>query len=331
MPLDDTYNFTLPGQTGATGSKFAQHIAEYTGVVEQTIKRYSQIEGFVPVRPVKGTSIFQNFAVGESTLQKVVPGAKPDGTVNKFGKKSLSIDTIVLARSVFPLLETWQTSYDSRKEVGQEHGKKIGKFYDQSFYIQAIKAAQLATTAYAGQDAASGYTGGTQVTFTGANDHLDPALLYSRLADLFTGMRLKDVDPAKDDVMVVVKPAEFTTLQQNDQLINREYITSEGVSINAHILKAWGCPVFDSNDFPGGSVIASHLLSNSDNSNAYDGDFTKVVAVAFSPRALMAGSTIPLTTKMHWSDEYLQWFVDAYLSYAVGPNRAEFAGVVLKP
>lgn len=330
MALDDTYNITRPGQAAGTGDIDALHIEEYTGVVEATIERHSALQGFVPMRSVKGTSVFTNFAVGQSTLQKVVPGAKPDGTVNKFGKKSLTVDTIVLARSSFPLLETWQTSYDARKEVGQEHGKTIGKFVDQSFFIQAIKAGSLTQTPYS-IGAGAGHLGASQVTLTNSTDAVDPVLLYQAISDLFVQMRLKDVDPAKDDVMIVVKPQEFATLQQNDQIINREYITSEGVSIQAHILKAYGCPVIDSNNFPGGEVIASHFLSNSDNGNAYDGDFSKVVAAAFSPRALMAGSTIPLTTKMYWLDEYLQWNVDAYLSYAVGPNRPEFAGLILKP
>jgi hypothetical protein len=65
--------------------------------------------------------------------------------------------------------------------------------------------------------------------------------------------------------------------------------------------------------------------------SAYDGDFSKVVAAAFSPRALLAGETIPLTTDVFWDKITKQWFVDAHLSYGVTPNRAEFSGVILKP
>lgn len=330
MALESTSNITRPGMDGSGPAIDGLHIEEYTGVVEQTIARKSALEGFVQRRPVKGTSVITNFAVGESTLQKVTPGTTPDGSVSKFGKNSLTVDTVVLARNIFPLLETWQTSYDARAEVGQEHGKKIAKFTDQAFFIQALKTALLTSARHTGVDGL-GHSGGSKVTMTGSSDNLDPAKLYGYLADLFVAMEQKDVDPRTDDVIVAVKPAEFYTLLQNEQLINSTYKTSNGTSIEAFLLKTYGVPVVSSNNFPGGSNISGHLLSNTANSNAYDGDFTKAVAVAFSPRALLAGETIPLTTDVFWDSKSKHWFVDAYLSFGVGPNRAEFAGAIYKP
>jgi hypothetical protein len=330
MALETGYNITRPGQQGATGAINANAIEEYTGEVERTIARKSALEGFVKMRTVKGTNTISAFAVGESTLQKVTPGNTPDGTVNKFGKNTLSVDTVILARNVFPLLEVFQTSYDARMEVGQEHGKKIAKFRDQSFFIQAIKTAQLTASKYTGVDGA-GHSGGSQSTFAGASDYLDPAKLYAQLADLFVKMENKDVDPDMDDILVAVKPREFYALQQAEMLVNRTYETSYGVNLQVDAIKAYGVPVVSSNNFPGGEVIAGHLLSNAGNTNAYDGDFTKVVAVAFAPRSLLSGETIPLTTAVFWDEKSKHWFVDAYLSYAVGPNRAEFSGVILNP
>lgn len=330
MALDDTFTITRPGQEGAAGAINALHLAEYTGVVEGTIERKSAVAGFIPMRTVKGTSVIQSFAVGESTLQKITPGSPPDGTQNKFGKNTLSIDTVILARSVFPLLETFQTSYDARAEVGREHGKKIAKFYDQSFFIQAIKTGQRTTSKFTGVNGA-GHSGGSQSTFAGASDHLDPAKVYAQIADLFTKMELKDVDPRTDDVVVAVKPDTFYTLMQNEQLIRIDYKTSMGTSIETWALKAYGVPILNSNNMPAGETITGHLLSNADNSNAFDGDFTKVLAVAFSPSALLAGETIPLTTGVFWDDVYKHWYVDAWLAFSVGPNRAEYSGVILKP
>lgn len=330
MALDDTFTIVRPGQVGGTGALDATHIEEYTGEVEGTIQRKSALQGRIPIRTIKGTSVITNFAVGESTLQKVTPGAAPDGTVNKFGKNTLTVDTLILARSVFPLLETFQTSYDARKEVGGEHGKKIAKFYDQSFFIQALKTAALTAPKHSGVTGA-GHYGGSQSTFAGASDYLDPAKLYSQIIDLLTKMRQKDVDPQTDDVILAVKPAEFATLIQNELLIDSNYKTSEGTSIQGYVLKALGVPIIQSNNLPVGETVSGHLLSNSDNSNAYDGDFTKAVAVAFAPRALLAGATIPLTTGVFWDDVYKHWYVDAWLSYGVGPNRPEFAGILLNP
>ena len=215
-----------------------------------------------------------------------------------------------------------------------EHGKKIAKFTDQSFFIQAIKAALFTDSTYKGGAASGkplGHFGGSQQTLAAGGDALDPAKLYAAIANLFVKMEEKDVDPRTDDVVIALRPAEFYTLLQNEQLIDGTYKTAEGTSIQAHLLKAYGVPVVSSTNFPGGSNIVGNLLSNAANSNAYDGDFTKVVAAAFSPRALLAGETIPLTTDVFWDKVTKQWFVDAHLAYGVTPNRAEFAGVILKP
>ena len=48
------------------------------------------------------------------------------------------------------------------------------------------------------------------------------------------------------------------------------------------------------------------------------------------PKALLGGEAIPLTSKVHYSDVELQWFVDSYLSFAVTPNRAEMAGAIFR-
>lgn len=334
MALDDSYAIVRPGQSNQSGSVSALHLEEFTGMVESTIERKSALKGMIPIRPVKGTSVITNYAVGESTLQKATPGSPIDGTGTDFAKRTLTVDTVVLARAVLPLLETFQTSYDARKEIGMEHGKKIAKFTDQSFFIQAIKAALFTESTYKNGGAAgkpAGHSGGSQQTLAAAGDALDPAKLYAAVANLFVKMEEKDVDPRTDDVVIALRPAEFYTLLQNEQLIDGTYKTAEGTSIQAHLLKAYGVPVVSSTNFPAGQTITGHLLSNANNSNAYDGDFSKVVACAFSPRALLAGETIPLTTDVFWDKVTKQWFVDAHMAYGVTPNRAEFAGVILKP
>lgn len=334
MPITESYNIERPGQSNSAGAINALHIEEFTGIVEGTIERKSALKGFIPVRPVKGTSVVSSFAVGESTLQKATPGVQPDGTTNDFAKAQVSVDTVVLARAILPLLETFQTSYDARKEIGTEHGKKIAKFYDQSFFIQAIKTALKTDSTFRGAGAAgkpAGHFGGNQQVLGAAGDSLDPAKLYAAIANLFVKMQQKDVDPRTDDVMIVVQPQEFYTLLQNEQLIDGTYKTAEGTSIQGMMLKTYGVPVIDSNNLPAGQTIAGHLLSNATNGNAYDGDFTKVVCAAFSPRALLAGETIPLEADVFYDKLSKSWFVDAHLSYAVGPHRAEFAGVIMKP
>lgn len=329
MALDDVYTVIQPGQLNGTGAIDALHIEEFTGIVEGTLARKSVIAPRIPLRTVRGASTITNFAVGRSVVQKLVPGFPIDGIGNKFGKVTMTIDTVTIARAILPLLETFQTSYDARSEIAKEHAKELAKQYDQSFFIQATKAGLLTANTFG--LTAAGHLGGSQVTLAGASDHLDPALLYSGIVDLITQMRLKDVDPISDEVIVAVGPTEFATLMMNELLIDRNYITSDGTSIEGQMLKAHGVWVISSNNFVGGQNITGNLLSNADNANAYDGDFTKVVATAFAPKALLAGETIPLQTKVFFDDMYKFWCVDAWRAYGVAPSVASFAGVLLKP
>lgn len=329
MALDDTWNIVRPGQTNATGDVHAQAIEQFTGIVENTLERMSVLAPRVLVRPVKGTNTITNFSSGKSTLQKITPGSPIDGTVNKFGKNVLTIDTTIIARAVLPLLETFQTSYDARSEIGTEHGTELAKQFDQSFFIMAAKAGAATANNYG--TTSDGHLGASQVTFAGASDHLDPALLYQGLVDLLTAMRLKDVDPIMHGIMIAVKPDVAATLSMAELLVNGEYKTAEGVSVPGLVLKAHGVPVVNSNNYVGGDTISGHLLSNSDNSNAYDGDFSKLVATAFSPKAIMAGETIPLQSEVFFDKVTKQWFVDSWRAYGVTKNRVQFAGNLSKP
>ena len=105
-------------------------------------------------------------------------------------------------------------------------------------------------------------------------------------------------------------------------------MTASGNKVNdGWVLKTAGVPVFSSNTLPN-TIITGHHLSNAFNNNAYDGDFSKTVAAIFSPRAVMAGETIPVTSDVFFDKLMLAWCVHSYLAFAVGPNRAEYAAEI---
>lgn len=323
MSLGSWENITFPNrQNNDSGDELALVIPEFTGIVEGTIARKSVVEPWIPVRSVKGTATVTNYAVGEANLGKVTPGEAPAATQSKFSKLSLTIDTVVYARNAFPLLDVFQTNFDARKEIANEHGKKIAKFKDQSFLIQAAKAAQLDSSPFGNTD---GHNGGSVQTLADSADRSDPAKLYSAIGRLLEKIENKDVDPLSDDLVIFLSPGEYYTLLDAEQLTNGEYITAEGNKIQTRVLSTYGVPVISTNNIPDG-VVSNHLLGSE-----YDGDFSKLVALAFSPRALLAGETIPLESDVFYDKIYKQWFVDSHMSYGVTPNRPEYSGAILLP
>ncbi len=330
VPVDQS-NLTRPGQINQAGDTHALHVAQYTGILEGTLERKSVLSDWIPRRTVTGTSTIRNYAIGETQLGVVEPGIAPKAHGVDFSKAELTIDTVVYARNVTPLLDQFQNEYDARKEIGVEHGKKIAKFVDQAFMIQGAKAAMLADSRY--YDAATGrdplgHTGGTVETLATLADAKDPAKVWNALDRLETAMAEKDVDWADDDFVIVLRPDVFSALRASEQVINGQYVTANGTTKNGLIFKAFDTPVVRSNNMPKG-VIANHFLSTARNGNAYDGDFSKLLGLVLSPRALLAGETIPLETDVWYNKDYKSWYIDAHMAFGVAPNRAEFAGALM--
>jgi hypothetical protein len=318
---------TYPNQINGAGDINALAISEYAGHVEGTLERKSVLADMIPRRRVVGTNKVHNWAVGETTLSVLEPGKAPDAGGADFNKSELTVDTVIVARNVLPLLSVFQQSFDARREIGVEHGKKIAKFTDQAFFIQAAKTAALANPVATGTD---GHLGGTTVTLDNALDVSDPAKMYRAVSNLNVAMAEKDVDWVSDDIMLAFRPAVYAALRDAEQIINGTYRTADGTEREGMIYKAFGAPVVQSNNVPN-SNISGHYLSNTANSNAYDGDFTKLAGLAFSPRALLAGETIPLESDVFYDKIYKMWFVDSHMSFGVAPNRAEFAGRIVLP
>lgn len=302
------------------------HIEEYGGEVEAQMIKTSIMRQFITVKPVQGTDTVTNDRIGTTSLQKVTPGVRPMPGQVDFDNVSVKVDTIILARNNVHLLDDFQAHYDVRAELGQDHGKIIGRFFDESICIQGVKAAHIdpATTKLP-----EGWHGGEVIDLAAAGDEQDPDKLQRAIEDMCENIETKDIDI--DGAMVFLPPQQYYTLLRNDKLINSDYSTGNGDYANGSVLKSCGIPIVKTNRLPQEPVV-DHYLSNPGNANAYDvsADEARVVAMLLMPKALLSGETIPLTSKVYYSDIELQWFIDSYLAFAATPNRAEHAGVINK-
>jgi len=313
-----------------TGTVNPLHIEEYSGEVETQISKSSFMRDYVRIKPVRGTDTVTNDRMGKTSLQAVTPGVRPTSSAPEFDNISVKVDTIVLARSNVHLLADFQAHYDVRAEIGQDHGKEIAKFFDEAFIIQVIKSALIVVGTGAGEKPApDGFVGGTRVELAAANDELDPDKLQRAIEDVCQGIEENDVD--LDGGVILLAPAQYYALLRNDKLVSAEYSMGNGNYANGMVLRSNGLRIVKTNRIPN-ATISGHYLSNAGNNSAYDvaGEETDAVAIVMLPKALLAGETIPLTSKVYYHDVELQWFIDSYLAFGVTPNRAEHAGVVLK-
>lgn len=328
-----SFDVTRPNQRHGAGDPLADVTEQFTGTVEGTIKRRSIMAGFVPVRSVRGTSTISNRGISKAKLQKIAPGTTPPPSTEPHTSKIfLKIDTVIIARNAEPMLDEFQTDFDYQGEVAREQGQEIANMYDETFFIMAAKAAKSTDSPYGTAAQMPGHKGGNVVTLDAAADYKDPAKIYAKIAELVEKFLDKDVRPNEEDFILVLQPSSFVALMQAEYISNGEYVTSAGDTLNTkYMFHAFGVPVITSNNAVFGKTITNHLLSNATNSNAYDGVFTNVVAQMFSPRALLAGSTIPVTSKIFFDDLSKLWFIDSWLAFGVTINRTEYAGIIEAP
>lgn len=326
MPTIDYGNsVTVAGSTTGDLADLDLYIDEYAGEVEKRFVKKSIMREFVPVRPVRGTDTITNDVMGATTLKAVGRGAKRVEPGNAtFDKITLTVDTIILARNTVALLDQFQNRYDVRMELGQDHGKEIGKFFDEAFIIQGIKAADK--TFVGDNGTATGVTDGianVQV-LAAAGDESDPDKLQRGIEDVC--QKIEEDDGDLEGGVILVRPAEYYTLLRNDRLINSQYSTGNGDFAEGLVLRSCGLPLVKTNRIPT-AAITDHKLGTAYNVDATE---AKTAALVLLPKALLAGESIPLTSDVWYNKEELQWFIDSYLAFGVTPNRHDMVGLVRK-
>ena len=168
----------------------ADMIEQYGGAVDSQFNKKSMMRDFVNVRSVKGTDTILDRRVGRTQLTTLTAGVRPAATATAFGKTSLTIDTVVMARDNRSMLNEFQIDFNARMELGKDHGKELGKLFDESMLIAGIKGA--AASAPSGLNGAFG--AGTTTLLGSAGDEIDATAFYAAVEAGVVSMQLKDMD-----------------------------------------------------------------------------------------------------------------------------------------
>jgi len=314
IPVDSTH---------LSDQAVADMIEQYGGVVDSQFTKKSIMRNFVNMKSVRGTDTIMNRRVGRTTLTTLTAGVRPAATKTNFGKTTLTIDTVVLARDNRSMLNEFQIDFNARAELGKDHGKELGKLFDESILIAGIKGAGAA--APAGLNGAFG--GGTTATLAAAGDELDPIKFYTALETGVVSMQTADMDT--DECVWFLSPTQYAVLLNNDKLVNRNFSTENGDFANGEFKTVMGVPVVATNRIPKAAIVG-HALSTTANGNFYDVSAAeaKTEALLLHPSAILAGETIPLTSDVYFSKIERQWFIDSFMAYGANFNRPDGAYAV---
>ena len=295
-------------------------IEHYGGVVDSQFAKDSMMRRFVNVKPVRGTDTLINRRVGRTTIKKLVDGVPPDASKTSFGRVGVTVDTTIIARDVRSQLNEFQTDFDARAELAQDHGKELGKFFDTALLIQAIKGAY--------QSAPSGLNGaigaGLVNPLSSSGDELDPDLLYAAIAYIITQQQEAEVDT--DQSAVFVRPTHYDVLLNCDKLIDRDFSRDNGDFANGTVKTIKGVPIVMTARIPN-AVDSDHELGSNYNVNSNE---AKTVAIVTHPQSLLVGETIPLTSDVWFNKIDRCWYIDSFMAFGGSPRRPDVSGVVRK-
>ena len=300
-------------------------IEQYGGVVEVQFFKSSGLREMIDVIPVVGTDTITNNRVGRTVLQKLVPGVRPTANPTGFGKVSVTVDTVIIARDARSKLNDFQTHFSAREKLGQDHGKELAKDFDQSLIIQAIHGShQAAPTGLNGSIGA-----GKSIGLLAANDEEDPDKVVDAIKDILVEM--EDEEIPTEELVILVRPSTFKVLKENDKLMSRDFAAGNGDYAKGLIYEIDGARVIKTTRIPT-AAITGHKLSNAANGSAYDltAEDADAIAVIMHPKSLLVGETIPLTSDVHYDKIDLTWYIDSYMAYGVNVNRPDVCGTVNK-
>lgn len=300
-----------------------QMVAEFGGIVESQFAKDSIMRQYTTIRPLTGTDTLMNRRVGRPTLQAINDsnvGTTPAPAKTPFGKVSVTVDTIVLARDVRSELNEFQTDFSAREALGIEQGKELGKFFDQSFIIQCIKGALKTET----QTLGGAFNNGKNLTLNAVGDEADPTKLVKGIRQIITNFAEEDID--RSELVVFVRPTEFQTLLDADKLINTQYSATNGDYAQSRLAMIEGARIVETARIPR-AAITDHKLGTAYNVSATE---ATAMAVIMHPRSLLAAETIPLQSNVHHSNVNYMWYIDSYLAYGVNVNRADLCGAIFK-
>jgi len=274
------------GQINAAGDPQALFLKVFSGEV---LVAFNETTQFIPRtmnRNISFGKTAQFPASGKSSASYHTPGVELTGQVLNHAERNISIDDLLVSDHFVALIDEAMNHYEVRQIYSKQMGEALAVTADQNIaQVMALAARSAATV--------TGLSGGTQIT-TALMD-TDGSVLLAGAFSASQALDEKDVPqggfpngPANGRTLFV-RPAQYYNLVQQATAINRDF-SGEGSIAQGTIFRIAGLDVVKTNNIPSTNVVTGPT--------AYQGDFTKTVALVSHPSAAGTVRLIDLRTEM---------------------------------
>jgi len=320
-------------------------IEKFNGRVHEEYGKKDNILGDFYVDEVVGTNMVSNKAIGDTTLQVLSAGTKPEATPVEYNKNAFIVDTVVLGRNATFQLHDVQNDFDNKNKIAKNQIVKMNELEDQMALQQLAAGAftggvfnPTANTITGGVSRVSGQGVAIKVdlidTFAQAQD---PYMLVSAIEIALMGLIIQKVPIGSITIYVPIN--EFSLLQDYGFIAiaqgGSNEIQAGGMTNLMGTLKSYGVRIKGSVQY---SLMkmnphdgADHsLLSNADNGNRYDvtADMQATHAIIAGSDGLLAGRSINLSTDIYFDKDSKSYFIDSWNSQGCIYDRYDNLAIV---
>lgn len=277
------------GQAGLTGATDALFLKVFSGEVMSTFNALTVMKEKTRIRAINNGKSAQFPAIGKTVAEYHTAGAEILGNNIEHGEKVITIDDLLIANTFIANIDEAKNHYDVRSEYSKQMGQALAQTYDRNLLSMAIKAARDP----------SGLGAGVAGQGNAASENLGSTTPAT--ADIVTAMydaaaTLDAANVPETDRYVVVNPATYYALVQNDKLINRDF-GQNGSYSDGTIMRVAGMQIVKSNNLAVNHTTAS---AYPDFNSKYAVDATDTTALVIQQQALGTVQLMDMATEMEY-------------------------------
>lgn len=276
------------GQAGLSGATDALFLKVFSGEVMSTFNSQTVMKEKTRIRSINNGKSAQFAAIAKTVAEYHTAGAEILGNNIEHGEKIITIDDLLIANTFISKIDEAKNHYDVRAEYSKQMGQALAQTYDRNLLSMAVKAARDPIglgAGVAGQGNAASEDVGSAPTTT---------QLVTAIYDAAAALDTANVP--EDERFVIVSPATFYALVQEDKLINRDFGTNGSYS-DGTIMRVAGMQIVKSNN-----LVVDHTSANAypDFSSKYAVDGSDTKALIIQKQALGTVQLMDMATEMEY-------------------------------
>lgn len=269
------------GQVNGAGAADALFLKVFGGEVLTAYETASKTAGKFMLRQIASGKSAQFPATWKVSASYHTPGAEIVGQTSNVNERVITIDDLLLADVFIPNIDEAKNHFDYRSEYSKQAGIALGSQQDRVMLQLAVLAARASATV----------TGGPagQGTLTHADMPTDGSKIVDAIEDAMQRFDEDDI-PESDEKWTFLKPASYYLLTAIKDLVTKDWVVNNGDYSKAEVLRVKGTTLVKTNNLPSSNITTGPT--------AYQGDFSKTVAVVTTKASVGTVQLMDLQTEM---------------------------------